>query len=401
MNIEELRRRLLRGLSRRWFRAAEARLRRSQHLPQSGIRRILICRPNHRLGNLLLLTPLLVELQRVFPKAQVDIVLAGDRGAELFRTFPNVKHIYVLSRRMVRHPIAVIRTVMQIRRAKYDLAVDPCETSQSSRFLLAASKATCMLGIPRRSNADSSAAMAERPAPAHMAQWPVFLLRRALSGDPSKLADDYPILTLQLSQEERQRARRALNALLHVEDESSARIVVGVFADATGAKRYDESWWECLIAGIRARHPTYAFVEIAPPDGYSRLSSRLPVFSSPSPREVAAVIANMTCFVSADGGVMHLASASGTPTIGLFSVTDMAKYAPYGPHNQAIDTNGKRPEDIARLASEVVEAVCSNGAGSSARLAGTRLVDADGNDSHRVQDGSMFSIGGGCGFATR
>lgn len=383
MNIEELRRRLLRGLSRRFFRDTEARLRHSQHLPQSGIHRILICRPNHRLGNLLLLTPLLVEMQRVLPTAEVDIVLAGDHGAELFRTFPNVRHVHVLSRRMVRHPIAVIRAVMQIRRAKYDLAVDPCETSQSSRLLLAASKATCMLGIPRRSHADSSAAVAERRAPAHMAQWPVFLLRRALSGGSSTLDDDYPTLTLQLSQEEIRRARQVLDASLHAKGESADKTVIGVFAEATGAKRYDESWWERFIAEMHAQHPAWAFVEIAPPDGQSRLSSRLPVFSSPSPREVAAVIANMTGFVSADCGVMHLASASGTPTIGLFSVTDMAMYQPYGPHNHAIDTRGKQPEDIAKLASALVEEGSSSGADAIACSAGARLVDADGNDSHQ------------------
>ncbi len=128
MNIEEFRRRLLRALSQQWFRATEARLQRSRPLPRSEIRRILICRPNHRLGNLVLLTPLLVELERALPEAKVDIMLAGDRGEELFRTFPNVKTIHVLSRRMVRHPVATVRTILQIRRAGYDLAVDPCNS---------------------------------------------------------------------------------------------------------------------------------------------------------------------------------------------------------------------------------------------------------------------------------
>lgn len=401
MNIQELRRRLLRGLSRRWFRATETRLRRSRNLPQSGVRRILVCRPNHRLGNLLLLTPLLVELQRVLPMAEVDIVLAGDRGAELFRTFPNVRHIYVLSRRMVRHPIATVRIVMRIRRARYDMAVDPCETSQSGRSLLAASKAAYMVGIPRRSDTDSSGTVAEPPTPVHMAQWPVFLLRRALANDPSKLDNDYPSLTLQLSQDERQAARQTLDALLHVKDGSPAKIVIGLFADATGAKRYDEGWWERFIVAIHAQHPTCAIVEIAPPDGHSRLSARLPVFSSPSPREVVAVIANMTCFVSADCGVMHLASASGAPTIGLFSVTEMAMYRPYGPHDHAIHTRGKLPEDIARLASEIIKAVSSNGAGAPLQPAGTRPADAVGSDPHRQQDESVLSVGVECGFATQ
>jgi len=34
--------------------------------------RVLVCRPNGRLGNTLLLTPLLQELERVFPGAEID-----------------------------------------------------------------------------------------------------------------------------------------------------------------------------------------------------------------------------------------------------------------------------------------------------------------------------------------
>ncbi|MDE2497373.1 MAG: hypothetical protein KGK35_06045, partial [Xanthomonadaceae bacterium] len=53
--------------------------------------------------------------------------------------------------------------------------------------------------------------------------------------------------------------------------------------------------------------------------------------------------------------VMHLASASGTPTIGLFSVTDVSKYEPCGRGSRALVTNGKTPEEIARLASAHME----------------------------------------------
>lgn len=366
MNIQEVRRSLLRRLSRTWFHVTETRLQRSRHLPRSEIHRILVCRPNHRLGNLLLLTPLLIELERALPEAEVDIVLAGEHGAELFCSFPNVRHIHVLSRRMVRHPFATARILMRIRRARYDLAIDPCEASQSGRFLMAVSGATYMLGIPRQWNAESTGMVAVRPAPLHMAKGPVFLLRRALADDDAGALDrDFPNLSLQLSQEQRRQARELLDGLLQIDDALSTRITIGVFADATGAKRYDEDWWERFVAEIRLLHPAWAMVEIAPPNGRSRLSSRLPVYSSVNPREVAAVISNMACFVSADCGVMHLASAGGAPTVGLFSVTDIAKYGPYGPQDRPVDTRGTSPEAVARLASEVAQGMGAPGAGSS------------------------------------
>lgn len=42
----------------------------------SAIRSILVVRPNVRLGNNLLLTPLLAELEQKFPLARIDILSA-------------------------------------------------------------------------------------------------------------------------------------------------------------------------------------------------------------------------------------------------------------------------------------------------------------------------------------
>lgn len=355
---QETRRLITRKALRSLLRTFEARRQSTRDLPRDKIKRILICRPNHRLGNLVLLTPLIIDAQRLFPGAEIDIVLAGDHGAELFSSLRNVKHIYALHRRMVRHPVAIIRTIMQIRRAHYDLAMDPCETSQSARFLVAMSKASYAIEPPRneaRSNA--SLPVAARPAPKHMAQWSVFLLRSALPQQTTGLDAEYPALDIHLSSVERLQGRQALKSLALGEGDAHAKAIVGVFADATGAKRHDEAWWMRFIGELLRHHPDYAVVEIAPPDGRSRLASRFPSFSSPSPREVAAVISNMTCFVSADCGVMHLANASGVPTIGLFSASDASKYGPYGNHSQAIDSNGKSPEEVAQLAISIVEQV--------------------------------------------
>lgn len=347
----ELRRRVIRRAMRPLFRASDTRLSPTADSTEMGVRRILICRPNHRLGNLLLLTPLVVELERSFPNARIDIVLAGAHGAELFRTFPRIGHIYSLSRRMVRHPIAVIRTVLQIRRAHYDLAVDPCEASQSGRLLVAVAGARHVIGIPRgQSIASMEASAATGRPPAHMAQWPVFLLRRTLAQSSSEAGRGYPAMDIQLTVDERQSAREALEGVVHAEGGSSPRHIIGLFAEATGAKGYGTDWWERFIRVVRARLPDAALVEIVPADGRPHLT--LPSFGSPSPREVAAVIANMTCFVSADCGVMHLASAAGAPTLGLFSVSDALKYAPYGHGSQALETGNDTPEVVAQRASQ-------------------------------------------------
>ena len=46
--------------------------------------------------------------------------------------------------------------------------------------------------------------------------------------------------------------------------------------------------------------------------------------------EVAACLARCTLFIGKDSGLMHLAAAAGTPTLGLFGPTPASEYAPSG-----------------------------------------------------------------------
>ena len=45
---------------------------------KEDIKRILICRPNHRLGNQLLITPIVQELIEIFPNSKIDLFVKGN-----------------------------------------------------------------------------------------------------------------------------------------------------------------------------------------------------------------------------------------------------------------------------------------------------------------------------------
>ena len=51
---------------------------------------ILISRPNHRLGNLLLITPILTEIENKYPNCKVDIFAKGGLANILFSEYKNV-----------------------------------------------------------------------------------------------------------------------------------------------------------------------------------------------------------------------------------------------------------------------------------------------------------------------
>jgi ADP-heptose:LPS heptosyltransferase len=56
--------------------------------------------------------------------------------------------------------------------------------------------------------------------------------------------------------------------------------------------------------------------------------------------EVAAVLRRAALFLGNDSGLMHLAAAAGTPTIGLFGRSSAAEYGPSGPRAVAVEADG-------------------------------------------------------------
>ena len=353
------RRRFVRVVFSRLFRSAEAGLVEAGELDANGIHRILAVRPNHRLGNIVLLTPLIVELERTFPGAEIDILVAGDIGYDIFVSYFSIRRVHALPHYVWRFPLRVLKAILSLRRAHYDLAIDPCADSNSSRLLLACVRPRLTLGAPLpTSEAYQSWARLLFSAPRHLATFPVFLLRHAMR--PARQVDEshYPPLDIRLTYAERRAGWNQLDALLRRPKFKQRPYTIGIFANASGAKCFDEEWWLRFLRPLIDEHPESMIVEFVPADGHSRLGGHFPTHYSSCPRKLASVIANLNCFISGDCGVMHLASASGTPTLGLFSVTDSSMYEPYGHCNLALDTSGKMPEQVARSAARFIRAAC-------------------------------------------
>ena len=60
--------------------------------------------------------------------------------------------------------------------------------------------------------------------------------------------------------------------------------------------------------------------------------------------EAAACLARASVFVGNDSGLMHLAAAAGTPTLGLFGPTDERLYGPWGEKTRVIRAGGPAEE---------------------------------------------------------
>ena len=348
-DLDELRRQFIARCFGRLFGGVNQGLCEPGQLPVRGIHRVLICRPNHRLGNAILISPLLAEVEALYPGAEIDLVTGGSAAQNIFANRFQIRHVFSLPQKIARHLFSTVGLLRQLRRNSYDLAIDACDSSQSGRLLLAMVNARFKLGLPdARRGGDS--AWHHLPCPEYFGHRGVFLLRTAYAG---KIDRAYPPLNIRLSEQEQQLARQALAAVLGQSvHKTRTQPVVGIFANATGAKRYGADWWLQFVNALQTLQPDVQIVDLVAEHGQTQLGGNFPSYYTRDLRRLASVISNMDAFISADCGVMHLAVASGTPTLGLFSVTCSVKYGPCGQGHTAIGTSNLSAAEVASVASD-------------------------------------------------
>jgi ADP-heptose:LPS heptosyltransferase len=296
---------------------------------------------------MLLITPLIAELERLYKGAEIDVIGEGDIGKEVFSTFFSVKNIYCLPKRGFKHPWSFLRLLSKVRKTRYDLIIDPTVGSGFSRALTRVLNGTYKLGFDDKwAGSGLTHAVPEDAAPRHMAQRPVSLVRSVGSQEP---ADDwpYPMLDIRLTDTELAQGRQVIRELLDVPESTAMPLVVGVFGNATRAKRYSSEWWREFIDTFKAQCPQAQLVELIPMHGHSMFGAEWPGYYSTDIRRMGAVMAGMDLMITADCGVMHLAVASKVPTVGMFSVTDATVYEPYGMGGCAVETKGQSAQEVA------------------------------------------------------
>jgi ADP-heptose:LPS heptosyltransferase len=293
------------------------------------IQRILISRPNKRLGNLLLITPLLQEVITTFPKSKIDLFVKGNLALALFKNYENIDRIIQLPEKAFKNLIKYIRGWVSIKRNHYDLVINVVNNSSSGR--LSAQFAHSKYKFFGDLNEEVQGKYTDC---AHIAKFPVYAFRTYLM-KMGFIENDNPVpgLNLRLSPFEIAEGQKKLKELVNNDKKT-----ICLFTHATGDKCYSTSWWENFYRRLKAEYPDYNIIEVLPVQNISKISFKAPTFSSKEVREVGSLIANTELFICADGGMMHLGSSVLTPTIGLFSVTSRYSYQPYNDHSMGIDT---------------------------------------------------------------
>jgi ADP-heptose:LPS heptosyltransferase len=304
------------------------------------IKRILISRPNHRLGNLLLITPLVQDVVAAFPTCKIDLFVKGGLAPIVFKNYPNINYIIELPKKPFKNLIAYFKVWVKIKQQKYDIVINVDKNSSSGRLSAQFADAKYKFF-----GEDDEAMKLEHIDYVHIAKYPVYEFRHFLTKlGFAKNDNPIPPLDLKLSSSEIKEGHKIIQELV-----KNDKKTICIFTYATSDKCYSESWWEEFYERLLTEYQDYNIIEILPVENISQISFKALTFYSKDIREIGSVIANTEIFIGADSGIMHLASSVLTPTVGLFSRANLKTYEPYNNNSVAINTNTGDKEDWIKI----------------------------------------------------
>jgi heptosyltransferase-3 len=268
------------------------------------VRRVLLVRPNFRIGNTLLATPLIPALRARFPGAALEI-LTGDVTASLLERLP-LDAVHVVSRGFVLRPWRFVALFRELRRRRYDVAID----GGLGSFSGGTGDALLTVRLPRL------------PRGAHVSDRVAAFARQLGEG-----CGERPIYRVAAAEAESAAERLAATTV------GRERPFVALFVGGHQDKRFAIEGWLALIDALRAeRCPLLVFVGPEERRLLTRFASHAPgaVVPPGGLRLFAALLARAAVVVTPDSGALHLSVALGRPTVALLQKERSLRFRPRG-----------------------------------------------------------------------
>ena len=293
-----------------------------------NVKQILVNRPNQRLGNTLLYTPLISELNTRFPEAKIDLFVKGKVAPIVFQNNTSIQTVIELPKKPFKELFKYIGTWFKLIAKPYDLVINIDESSSSGRLATQFARANFKIYGEAYNPEEKD------PKKFHFALKSVYALRQFLKIAGVGVEDTpYPGMTLGLNEQELQKGNTELQKIAAEPHKKT----IALFTYATGSKCYCTEWWSGFYKELNNKYASeFNIIEILPVENISQLNFILPTFYSKDVREIAAVMHQCELVVAADSGMMHLAVAAPTPTVGLFKYQNITKYKPCGENQHSV-----------------------------------------------------------------
>jgi len=316
-------------------------------ITQKEIKRVLIARPNHRLGNQLLITPLIQEVHRIFPDAKIDLFLKGGLGNVIFENYPTIDKLIMLPKKHFKQLFQYISCWISLKSRKYDLVINANSGSSSGRL------ATGFARSKYRFQEEEIINNTDLPIDYnHFAKKSIYQLREFLSKSNVSISrNEIPSLDIKLTETEKTNGKNILKQIT-----KNQKPVIGIYTYATLDKCCSVNFWKPFYQSLKENYgKKYEIIEVLPIENVSQIDFVSLNFYSKDIRELASMIGAMEIFISADCGMMHLASASKIPVIGLFRFDNIEMYKPYANKSIGIPSENLNTEHILKQINNILQ----------------------------------------------
>lgn len=351
----------LKGLGHVWLRRAAPP---AGNPPTSAdlekVNRILVVRLDDRLGNIVLLTPLLVALKGRFSRAHLSCLLAR-RYWDMKEFIPSVDEFIPFDRAaMAYNPLKIRPLLKQLQASHYDLVFDASDdrsVSFNHLTVTALSKGRFRVGHARGEAARYYEVAVPVPGvgadgqPRHAAEMHLDLLRTVA---PIR---SHPRPLLKPPKED---SGFAAEFRARIGADPSVPLVL-IHPGGRGPKRWPAAEFARVARLLDEKHDVVVAMLWGPSDSEAAAEVQAlaegkihPVGILPF-TDLVSLIRNASVFLSGDGGPMHLAAAFNTPVVSVFLVSDAGKYRTLGPDDVLFDARRQpfTPDEVAQAVQSI------------------------------------------------
>jgi lipopolysaccharide heptosyltransferase II len=297
-------------------------------------RRILLVRADG-IGDVVLTIPAFRGIRERFPEAKITLIAAPPSRPVVapMPWFDEIRYVDFPWMRAGASWRVVPRAIHEVRRARFDLAVDFRGDARVILFIY-------LCGIPRRVGLAASGCdflltdAVDPPEDSHMLDWSLALLERLGAGVPRT------DLELPLAEEDRGFAA----TVWREEGLEGAWPVVSIHPDVRWyGRKWDNDRYAAIADRLVERYGARIVLTGAPSeapcaeDVAARMRHTCVMLAGRTTvGQLAAVLARSDLFLGADSGPAHLAAASGTPVVALFGPNDPVYFGPYGDAHRVV-----------------------------------------------------------------
>ena len=293
--------------------------------------RILITRLSH-IGDCILTLPLVNAIRKQHPDAFIAWAVESP-SEQLLENHPEIDHIIHIPKSWMATPSAWTSIRRDLRCEGFDVVIDPQGLTKSA-MLGWLSGAKRRIGIKGRWGRELSPWLNNtlvEPLSDHVVDRSMELL--------SKLDIESPQVEFNLptADESNQKIDQWLN-----NHKLNSFVVINPGA-SWRSKRWENDRFGTVASHLYQQHNLRTVItwageqEKAMAQQIFRLNQRGSVFAMPTTlNELASLVARSQFFVGCDTGPMHIATAVGTPCVGLYGTTRAKDSGAYGPQNVAV-----------------------------------------------------------------